>query len=163
MTTRNVGETLRHIRKIVSRSCNFEVGHISIYCYMIRVIIFHHDRSNCGKSQPILACHNRSPQIPEFTDVCFSFPILTVWRRCIQDDLKHTRVWPIPCEKVSMMSVARQINVKQKVGRPAITEHKNKTFLMPLYMTVSLTLDLEYTVYTRCQHLLASGRQKCGL
>ncbi len=69
MTTRNVGETLRHIRKIVSRSCNFEVGHISIYCYMIRVIIFHHDRSNCGKSQPILACHNRSPQIPEFTDV----------------------------------------------------------------------------------------------
>jgi hypothetical protein len=39
MTTWKVGETLQHIRKIVSRLCSFEVSYVRIYGYMIRIAI----------------------------------------------------------------------------------------------------------------------------
>ena len=55
MTACNIAETLQHIRKIISRWCNFEVGHIRIYGYMIRVIIYYSNCSNFGGSQLILA------------------------------------------------------------------------------------------------------------
>lgn len=89
MTTHNVGETLQPIREIISRLCSVEVGHIRLYDYMIRIVIFHHDLSNCSWSQleSISACHNRSPWIPEFTDVHHSYRI-----SCSDLQLRHIPV-----------------------------------------------------------------------